>query len=310
MNKIDLHRFDLNLLVVFEILMSERSVTRAAERLGRTQSAVSHSLARLRHGLGDPLLLKGNRRMEPTPFALALLEQAQPILRSLQRMLSPLRQFDPALSHRVFRLAAPDFVLTLFTELLSRLRADAPGVAIEWTAPRETMLLEVAEGQLDAAIAPAGLRLPAGIGAEPIGALRWRCFGRRGHPAFVRWNARAWAQWPHVVVRVGDRLESPVNVAAARAGLSRTIAGWVPNFSVIAPVLAGSDLLATLPRPAMADTLGPFGLDSRRVPFAIEPLPHVLLWSAARANDPEVTWLRKSLQPLVKRRFASAADQG
>ena len=147
--------------------MSERSVTRAAERLGRTQSAVSHSLARLRHGLGDPLLLKGNRRMEPTPFALALLEQARPILRSLQRMLSPLRQFDPALSHRVFRLAAPDFVLTLFTELLSRLRADAPGVAIEWTAPRETMLLEVAEGQLDAAIAPAGLRLPAGIGAEP-----------------------------------------------------------------------------------------------------------------------------------------------
>ena len=60
----------------------------------------------------------------------------------------------------------------------------------------------------------------------------------------------------------------------------------------------------------MADTLGPFGLDSRRVPFAIEPLPHVLLWSAARANDPEVAWLRKSLQPLVKRRFASAADQG
>ena len=288
--------------------MSERSVTRAAERLGRTQSAISHSLARLRHGLGDPLLLKGNRRMEPTPFALALLEQAQPILRGLQRMLSPLRHFDPARSRRVFRLAAPDFVLTLFTELLSRLRADAPGVAIEWTAPRETMLLEVAEGQLDAAIAPAGLRLPTGIGAEPIGALRWRCFGRKNHPAFVRWNARAWAHWPHVVVRVGDRLESPVSVAAARAGLSRTIVGWVPNFSVIAPVLAGSDLLATLPAPAMADTLGPFGLDSRRVPFAIEPLPHVLLWSAARANDPEVAWLRKSLQPLAKRRFAGAAD--
>ena len=93
MNEIDLRRFDLNLLVVFDVLMAERSVTRAAERLGRTQSAVSHSLARLRHGLGDPLLLKGNRRMEPTPFALALLEQAQPILRSLQRMLTPLRHF-------------------------------------------------------------------------------------------------------------------------------------------------------------------------------------------------------------------------
>ena len=66
MNDIDLRRFDLNLLVVFEVLMAELSVTRAAERLGRTQSAVSHSLARLRQQLGDPLLLKGARRMEPT----------------------------------------------------------------------------------------------------------------------------------------------------------------------------------------------------------------------------------------------------
>src|SRR6266516_2543833 len=79
MNEIDLRRFDLNLLVVFEVLMIERNVTRAAERLGRTQSAVSHSLARLRQQLGDPLLLKGARRMEPTPFALKLLDEAQPI---------------------------------------------------------------------------------------------------------------------------------------------------------------------------------------------------------------------------------------
>ena len=70
MNEIDLRRFDLNLLAVFEVLMSERSVTLAAERLGRTQSAVSHSLSRLRGQLGDPLLIKGGRRMEPTPFAL------------------------------------------------------------------------------------------------------------------------------------------------------------------------------------------------------------------------------------------------
>ena len=76
MNEIDLRRFDLNLLVVFDVLMLERSVTRAAERLGRTQSAVSHSLARLRDQLGDPLLVKGGRHMEPTAFALDFIEQA------------------------------------------------------------------------------------------------------------------------------------------------------------------------------------------------------------------------------------------
>src|SRR5215813_5804125 len=148
MSEIDLRRVDLNLLVVFEVLMAERSVTRTAERLGRTQSAVSHSLARLRQQLGDPLLLKGARRMEPTPFALKLLEEAQPILRGLQRVLSPRRTFDPGTSRRVFRLAAPDFALALFTDLLASLHAEAPGVDVEWTASRETMLLEIAVGQL------------------------------------------------------------------------------------------------------------------------------------------------------------------
>src|ERR1700726_860801 len=114
MNEIDLRRFDLNLLVVFEVLMAERNVTRAAERLGRTQSAVSHSLSRLRSQFGDPLLVKGGVRMQPTEFALDLIEQARPMLGGIQRVLSPQHVFDPENSRRVFRLAAPDFMLTLF----------------------------------------------------------------------------------------------------------------------------------------------------------------------------------------------------
>jgi DNA-binding transcriptional LysR family regulator len=301
MNDIDLRRFDLNLLVVFEVLMAELSVTRAADRLGRTQSAVSHSLARLRQQLGDPLLLKGARWMEPTPFALRLLDEVQPILRGLQRVLSPRRRFEPKSSRRVFRLAVPDFAQALFIDLLAALRAEAPNVAVEWTAPRETMLLEVADGRVDAAIAPAGLRPPGGVLAEPIGALAWACFARRGHPAFTRWGVRAWARWPHLVVRIGDRLDSPVNAATSAAGLRRTIAGWVPNFSVVAPVLAGSDLIATLPALVMADTTKPWDLDSRPVPFALPPLPHALLWSTSRTHDPEIAWLRTKLRPIVKR---------
>jgi DNA-binding transcriptional LysR family regulator len=307
MNEIDLRRVDLNLLVVFEALMLERSVTRAAERLGRTQSAVSHSLSRLRDQLGDPLLVKGGSRMEPTAFALEFIEQARPILRSIRRVLSPRQIFEPATSRRVFRLAAPDFALTLFTGLLADLHAEAPGVSIEWTGPRETMLLEVAEEQLDVAIAPAALRLPAGVVAEDIGALRWQCFARRAHPAFRKWNTRAWARWPHVVVRVGDQLESPVSAAATAAGLQRTIAGWVPNFSVIAPILAATNLLATLPAITMADALGPFDLEFRRVPFAIDPIPHAMLWSAGRSKDPEITWLLNRLRPIVRRKFAGLA---
>ena len=114
MNEIDLRRFDLNLLVVFEVLMAERNVTRAAERLGRTQSAVSHSLSRLRQQLNDPLLMKAGVRMQPTTFALDLLEQARPLLRGMQRVLSPRQIFEPASSRRVFRVAASDFMQTMF----------------------------------------------------------------------------------------------------------------------------------------------------------------------------------------------------
>src|SRR5215468_12477115 len=131
MNQIDLRHFDLNLLVVFDVLMAERSVTRAAERLGRTQSAVSHALSRLREQFGDPLLVKGGARMQPTALALDLIEQARPMLGGIQRVLSPQHIFDPTASSRVFRLAAPDFMLTLFAGLMEKLRADAHWVSVE-----------------------------------------------------------------------------------------------------------------------------------------------------------------------------------
>jgi DNA-binding transcriptional LysR family regulator len=304
MNKIDLRKFDLNLLVVFEVLLIERSVTRAAERLGRTQSAVSHALSRLRVQLGDPVLLKGGKFMQPTPFALDFLEEVQPILARIQRALSPRHSFDPASSRRIFRLCAPDFALTLFTHLHARLRVEAPGVSIEWSGLRNSMLLDLAEGQIDVAIAPTPPRLTQDIVDDGIGALQWRCFARKGHPAFRKWGPKAWSRWPHLLVRVGTQLANPVDVAADKAGLERTIAGWVPNFAAIAPVLAASDLLVTVPSLCMADSLHAYRLESRHVPFSIAPMPHALLWSASRRDDPEIKWLRERLRPLVARRVA------
>jgi DNA-binding transcriptional LysR family regulator len=304
MNEIDLRRFDLNLLVVFDVLMTERSVTRAAERLGRTQSAISHSLSRLREQFGDPLLVKGGVRMQPTALALDLIEQARPMLGGIQRVLSPQHIFDATTSRRMFRIAAPDFMLTLFAGLMEKLRADAPSVSVEWTAPREPTLLDVAEGLIDVAIVPAELRWPPNVTGDAAGALQWRCFARKGHPAFRNWTRQAWAKWPHLAVRVGDTVASPVNAAASAAGLSRNIAGWVPNFCAVAPVLARSDLLATLPELAMRDALRAYRLASKEVPFKIAPLPHAMVWCSGRSRDPGLNWLRDRLRPIVKRDFA------
>ncbi|HEY8069363.1 MAG TPA: LysR substrate-binding domain-containing protein [Burkholderiales bacterium] len=299
MHEIDLRHVDLNLLVVFEVLMAERSVTRAAERLGRTQSAVSHALSRLRGQLGDPLLVKSGGGMQPSPFSTELIEQVRPILRSVQRVLSPRRSFAPATSRRTFRLAVPDLALTLFPRLLELVRKEAPGVVLEWVSPRQNMLLDVVEGQLDLAFGPAGLRLPEGIATESIGALRWCCFGRKGHPAFAKWGLKAWSRWPHVAVGVGDRVSNPVSDAAAAASAKRTVAARVPNFAAVAPLLAKSDLLATLPAIVMVDATQRFDVVAMPLPLAVEPMPHVLLWSARLSNDPEIAWLRALLRTVI-----------
>lgn len=149
MNKIDLGRIDLNLLVTFEVLMRERNVTRAAEELGRTQSAISHSLARLREQLGDPLLVKVGGRMTPTPYALKLIEDIVPILRSIQHVISPPEPFDPATSQRLFRIAFPDNSRAFLTNLFTRVQREAPGVGVEWLTPNPEMLPLVAGGQID-----------------------------------------------------------------------------------------------------------------------------------------------------------------
>jgi DNA-binding transcriptional LysR family regulator len=303
MHDFDLRAIDLNLLVVLDVLMVERNVTRAAERLNRTQSAVSHSLSRLRSQLGDPLLIKSGGRMQATAFALDFIDQVRPILRGLQRAFAPHDAFDPAISQRIFRLAAPDFAIGLFVTILEALRTRAPGVAIEWTGLREATLIDIADGLIDFAIVPSQQKMPSALIARDIGALEWLCFGRHEHPAFGAWGPEAWSRYPHLVVRVGDQLESPVNIAAGAAGLTRTVSCWLPNFLAIAPVLSTTDLLATVPSLVMAEVVTRYRLDCRPVPFPIDPLPHAVIWSAARINDPDIRWLRGQVEPVFANHF-------
>ncbi|MSQ70929.1 MAG: LysR family transcriptional regulator [Betaproteobacteria bacterium] len=292
MHKIDLRRIDLNLLLVFEVLMAERNVTRAAERLGRTQSAVSHSLARLRDQLGDPLLVKSGGRMGASPFAEQLVREIRPILSNIQRVLAPQQAFDPALTTREFRIAIPDLNDTLFPLLVERVRREAPLAAIEWVARDAQVLLAVVEGQIDIALVPAAMTLPDGIACVAVKPFRWASFLRQGHPAIRDWGRAAWSKWPHVAVRTDARVPSPVEMAASQVRGRRTVSTWVPHFSAVAPLLARTDLIATLPGMVMGDRLARFGLHAMKTPILIEPMPHQLIWSQRLGNDTALRWLR------------------
>jgi len=306
MNKIDLRRIDLNLLVILDILIQEGSVSRTADRLGRTQSALSHSLKRLREQLDDPLLVKIGGRMQPSLYAQELVENIRPILRNLQRTLSPRADFDPATSSRTFRIALPDFTLYLFPRLFALIRHEAPNVVLEWVTPKESVLLDLAEGQIDMAVAPEWLSRPDGVGIASVGNLRWACFGRRGHPAFSHWSKRQWAKCPQLVAGASDQLRTPVSDAAAAAGLKRITGASISHFSAVAPMLAKTDLIATLPAIVLADALKTFDLTAVRAPFSIEPMPHVLIWSSRHAQDPAIRWLRRHIEQAMSEIVESA----
>lgn len=210
MNKIDLRRIDLNLMLVFEVLMAERSVTRAASRLGRTQSAVSHALARLREQLDDPLMVKAGGRMVPSPFAEGLVGEVRLVLSHVQRILVPPVAFEPASTTRHFRVAIPDFNERIFPMLAERVRREAPRAVLEWVTRDERAALAVAEGQIDLAVVPAVQTLPDGVAHSAQLPLSWASFVRQGHPAIKHWGKAAWSRWPHVSVRVGAPFASPV----------------------------------------------------------------------------------------------------
>jgi DNA-binding transcriptional LysR family regulator len=292
MHEIDLSRLDLNLLVTFEVLMAERSVTRAAQRLGRTQSAVSHALARLREQLGDPLLVKMGSGMAPSPFAQSLIEDVRPILRSIQRIVSPPVPFDPGTSKRVFRLAIADFAPTLLPRVVAEVQRLAPGVSVEWLAPSTQTMTAIAENQLDLALVTSSVAVPEGVQRADVGDLHSVTFARKGHPAIASWSAEAWSRWPHIQVQLGERGKSDVQKAVEEHGAKRMIGASVPNFSQVPALLAQTNLLATMTPLVMDGVMERFGLRALESPIFIKPTSFSFVWSFRLASDPGSRWFR------------------
>lgn len=292
MNKIQLERLDLNLLVTFEVLMTEGSVTRAAARLSRTPSAISHSLARLREQVGDPLLVKTGSGMKPSPFAESLVAEVRPILRSIQRIVTPPAAFDPATSTRLFRAAIADFAPTLLPRVLADVQRQAPSVTIEWLAPSAATIAAVADAQIDLSLVESRTQTPDGTRRADAGELAVMTFARKGHPAIATWGAAAWTRWPHIVVQLGERVRSQVEIAAQRQGVERTIGATVPNFSQIPALLSQTNLLATMTPLVMDGVMDRFDLVALEAPMPIAPSAFSFIWSFRLENDPGSRWFR------------------
>lgn len=309
LNRIDLSRADLNLLVLFEVVLDERHVGRAAERLNLTPSAVSHGLGRLRRLLNDPLFLRRPKGVVPTARAIELAAPIADILARARSVISTAEPFDPAKSARRFTIGAPDGVSAVFLPpLLTALRERAPGIAISVSQllppPGETsperawrnVFSDLEARAIDIAVIPSS-NVPARFHARSLYEEDFVVAMRAGHPFADNPTLERYCEMNHVVVSATGDPHGFVDEALARRGLSRRIALTVPHFMFALAAIAESDLISALPRRFVEMHAARFAVVARDAPLQLTRFRLNAVAPKVAMIDAGVAWLFDLLAP-------------
>ncbi|UOB25397.1 LysR family transcriptional regulator [Pseudomonas orientalis] len=296
----DLRRFDLNLLVILDALLSEQHVTRAAERLHLSQPAVSHALARLRDLLGDPLLVRQGGALIATARALELATPLAEALGQVQALLAPNR-FDPASAKRRFRVAMSDYSAAIFLPGLVRLlRREAPGIDLQIIqASREGMVDGVLNGDLDLA---AGVfpDMPAELRTTPLFEEHYTCLiDRDSLPKTGVLDLPAYLSRPHVLLEMRGSGTPEIERALAAIRERRHVAISLPHWGVAPQLIQGTDLILTVSSRGLLN-IDQAHLISVPPPFQIPSFAFELAWHARRGGDTGLQWLRGRMQGVLK----------
>jgi DNA-binding transcriptional LysR family regulator len=296
----NLRDIDLNLLVVFNQLLMDRRVSTTADKLGLSQPAVSNALKRLRVLLKDELFVRTARGMEPTPYALNLVEPMGYALDTLQNALNQRDSFDPATSERTFTLGLTDigeiYFMPTLMETLSRV---APRIKISTLRHNSGHLSEdMASGNVDIAV---GLLpgLTTGFFQRRLFKQRYVCLFRQGHP--TAHNPISLAQFKslaHVGVTSANTGHSEVDEWLTRKGIARHIQLHVPHFVAVGHILQSSDLIATVPERFAQKCAEPFQLETSPLPFKLPDIAINLFWHAKYNREPANMWLRQLMVDL------------
>jgi DNA-binding transcriptional LysR family regulator len=289
----DIHasEVDLNLLVALDALVQERSVSRAASRLGLTQSAMSHRLRRLRERFDDELLVGGRGGMVPTPRAQEL---AAPIRRGLLELGEVLRQpeaFDPATSTRTFTYVSKDYAeIVVVPRMLERVGKEAPNIDVMFKNPDERTLERLANGEADFYV---GLPIPdADLVRLPAGKDDFVAVVRDDHPDVGRTlSLEAYVKLGHVLVADRDG-PSFVDEMLQRLGIVRRIVLRIGRFAGAPFVVSRSNLVATLPRAVAVTSARYMPLRLLELPIDLPAIPIEVMWHARNNQDPGHRWLR------------------
>lgn len=306
MNLNELSTLDLNLLVVLAVVLEEVSVTRAARRLGRTQSAVSHALDRARVVLGDPIVARSGRGLCLTPKAASLVAPLGRVLGEVGEVLRGQDAFVPALATRRFTLHASDYhQIALLPALVARLGREAKGVVLHVKGPISDVVAGLGAGAADFAFV-LGLDAFPELHARRIFSDRFVCLVREDHPAVTRGlDLATFVALPHVLVAPGGGRVGQVDEALAKRDLTRRVAVTLPHFSVAPRLLSGSDLVMTLPQRVARTLAAGSGLRVLEAPLPIPPIAVHAVWHERVHRDAGHLWMRGLLTEIGRALEAS-----
>nr|WP_298689439.1 LysR substrate-binding domain-containing protein [uncultured Dongia sp.] len=298
MNRNDLRRIDFNLLIVFETLMHERSVTKTAEKLFLGQPAISAALVRLRTLFNDELFVRTGRSMEPTTRALEIFSLLTPALDSISTALSTSQEFDPATATNTFRVGLSDDVeFSLLPLLLRRLRVEAPGVIL--VVRRVNYLLApgmLASGEISVAVSYLD-ELPANAKKKTVRRIRAKML--RADTAPGKLTLDEYCARPHAIVSFAGDLNGYVDNELAKIGRTRKVVLAVPQFNGLGSLLAGTDILTTVPDYTAQFLAASGGLRIEEHPLSLPPGSLSMAWRGAQDNDPAEKWLRSRITMFV-----------
>ncbi|WP_334191050.1 LysR family transcriptional regulator [Noviherbaspirillum sp.] len=311
---------DLNLLRVFDAVMTEQNLTRAASRLAMTQPAVSNALRRLRDALGDELLIRTAHGVKPTPRAETLWPAVRRALGELEEAIAPDQSFDPSRAQNTFRMAMADATAALWLpSLVRKIETEAPGILVRMvpltTREPRPMLLR---GDIDLAIGffPGVVSQIASGGAsvspirhQQLYSGRYVCVMRKNHPlANGELTLDAYCSANHLLVSFSGRAHGLVDEALAQLNRERRILLTVNQFFTGGRVVASSDLITTLPRHLIASTGITGELIAKELPFNL-PNVHVdMLWHERDTRNPAHTWLRGHMSGATREAFGRAGQ--
>lgn len=294
-----INNVDLNLLKALRALLAERHVGKAAKIMSISQSAMSHTLSRLRNTFDDPLFVRTYRGLEPTVRALQIGEQLEELMMQLEALLAP-QIFDPANAKARICLQTHDFIAAAYLpRFLENIRILAPGVIFDLKMPASDAYEQLDNGNIDLIIG-IGHRANPGFMQRSLCLESLVCLLDKQHPALKQWSAEAIFNYPHVKLSLLDEKQDPVSQYAKRHGIGdRQIGIYTQTLHMQPYVIKNTDNIAFVPLSVARQGEKLFDLEIQPCPFELPDIDIKVIWHQRNQQDPLHQWIREQLVACI-----------